>query len=278
MVKAMIIKDYVKRLVKYIIWGTPTLNVTADLKVLSIDNSLVGKKVLITGANRGLGLSIAKRCIDSGAGVVISARNEKGLKQAKEVFGDACDYVILDLSIDSNFNHFWEHKALKGVNTLVLNAGVSLHEASFLSVNQSGWDEQFNVNLKANYFLAQSFIRFRNEESLSKVIFLSSERGLIPDDTPYGLTKAAMNSLVKGLSNSFVDKGFLINAIAPGVTASDMTGYTKTGNLAREQSYGKRVFLPEEISNIAWFLISDLSNSISGEVIACDHGSYLKQK
>lgn len=68
-----------------------------------------------------------------------------------------------------------------------------------IAVTPESWDRQFSVNLKAPYFLTQAFIRRLDEQSpISKnIIFISSERGLYGDDIPYGLIKAALNSLTR---------------------------------------------------------------------------------
>ena len=63
--------------------------------------------------------------------------------------------------------------------------------------------------------------------------------------------------------------------MAPGVTASDMTGFTKEGNLYAEWQPAKRVFLPEEVAEVVNFLLSDVSDCVTGEIITCDHGRYI---
>lgn len=96
------------------------------------------------------------------------------------------------------------------------------------------------------------------------------------DDIPYGLIKAALNSLTAGLGRRLLKKGIYVNAIAPGVTASDMTGYSKNGNLYRQAACAKRVYLPEEVAEVAVFMLSDLSNCISSQVIPCNNGNHLR--
>ena len=98
------------------------------------------------------------------------------------------------------------------------------------------------------------------------------------DDIPYGLTKAAINSLTKGLSCKFAKKGIRVNAIAPGVTVSDMTGYADNNNLYRPSTIGGRVFLAEEVAEITVFILSDASKCISGEIIPCNQGNHLRHK
>lgn len=103
-----------------------------------------------------------------------------------------------------------------------------------------------------------------------------SERGLYGDDIPYGLTKVALISYTKGLAKKVVEDGIRVNAIAPGVVATEMTNYDPKGDLYREGAIGKRVLLAEEIAETVAFLLSDAANCISGEVIACNEGNHLR--
>ena len=92
------------------------------------------------------------------------------------------------------------------------------------------------------------------------------------------MTKAALNSLTKALSRRVYQDGIRVNAIAPGVTVSDMTkeyADASDGNMARDCASG-RIFLPEEVAELACFLLSDASKCISGEIIHCNAGNHLK--
>ena len=89
---------------------------------------------------------------------------------------------------------------------------------------------------------------------------------------PYGLTKTALNSLVKGLAKRLISRGIRVNAVAPGVTASDMTGISKDGNLYVDYNMTERVYLPEEVAEIACFLLSDASRCLSGQILVCNEG------
>ena len=168
--------------------------------------------------------------------------------------------------------------AVKKIDCLVCNAGISLHEGWIMNVSTDSFDKQFDTNLKGNYFLSKYFIAhlLQQEDPSGNIIYVSSERGLYCDDLPYGLTKASLNSLTRGLARKYVTKGIRVNAVAPGVTASDMTGINLKDNLYRPQTCGKRVFLPEEVAEVVAFLLCDASKCISGEVIACDQGNYLR--
>ena len=106
----------------------------------------------------------------------------------------------------------------------------------------------------------------------------SSETGETVDIRPYGFTKAAINSMVQGLACLFIKDGIRVNAVAPGITASDMTGLKADGNLFLECNAINRVYLPEEVAETACFLLSDASGCISGQVIICNNGRTINSR
>lgn len=268
------------RIAKWIFKGIPVYNIKASVYTLNPAERLKGKRIVITGGGRGLGFYIARRCKEEGASVLIVGRDEQTLKNASMVLED-CPYIIKDLQDVNHFAEFVNEAANKlggRIDCLVNNAGISLHEKSYFDVTIDTFDRQFNINLKAPYFLSQEIIKFAKMNGIEdlNILFITSERGLYGDSIPYGLTKAAINSLTKGLARRFVNEGVRVNAIAPGVTASDMTGFEKDGNLYRETSCGKRVFIPEEIAEAAIYLLSKESNCVTGEILPCNQGNHLR--
>lgn len=127
--------------------------------------------------------------------------------------------------------------------------------------------------------MSKAFLEMKLEEhSDGNLLLISSETGSLYDDIPYGIIKAAINSLTGALSRRVYKSGIRVNAIAPGVTLTDMTkGYTNTtgGNLSCNSASG-RYFLPDEIAEVACFLLSNASQCISGEIIHCNGGNHLK--
>ncbi len=271
------LKKYLKRVGRYIIRGVPNVNVEVNITPIINGATLKDKIVLITGGNKGIGYSIAKRCVEEGADVIIVGRNEEDLKDVSIELGKKCKYVVYDVSNVKTIDSFYEDviKCFGRIDCLINNAGISLHEKNILDVSVDNFERQFDTNLKGSYFLAKKVIENKQEGDDLNIIFISSERGLQCDDVPYGLTKSAINSLTRGLSRRFYKNKVRVNAIAPGVTASNMTGRKIEGNKFAENQVAQRYFLPEEIAEVAIFLLSDASKCISGEVIACDAGQYI---
>ena len=274
----MKISTYMKRMYRYLRYGIPV--VTANIVTVDCGNRMSGKKGIITGGGKGLGYSIAEKCIKEGADVIITGRNEEDLKNATVRLGKHCHYLVWDIKNIDDTEEFLNKCAdiFNGnkIEFLVNNAGVSFHESDWSTVTKEGFEEQFITNLEGPFFLTQSFIKRLLSCSVTSgsILFISSERGLMGDDIPYGLSKAAVNSLVKGLARRLLDRNIRVNGVAPGVTASNMVGIKSDDDLYRGRSVGKRVFLPEEVAELSVFLLSDISGSVSGEIIACDQGNY----
>lgn len=270
-------KNILRRILMFLLFGYPKKTI-ANISYLYPNNQLVGKKIIITGGGRGLGFAMAKKFKAEGAEVLIAGRNEKQLKKSAEDIG--CIYLSIDVQNVESLNAFIEQadNLLGGANCLVNNAGISLHENGILEVSEEQYDAQFDTNLKGAYFLTQCFIeqcqRYK-KQGIKKILFVSSETSITVDERPYGLTKAALNSLVQGLAYRFVKDGYRINAIAPGVTLSDMVGKKDANDLTAGEW---RYFLPEEVAEIASFLISDASNCLNGQILICNEGKTINAR
>lgn len=270
----------IRRALNYILFGVPNKVIKIEVSQLSATSCLKGKNIIITGGGRGLGFSMAEKFVQEGANVLITGRNVETLKNASERLG-GCAYLPFDVSDIERIPSFIEQSvSIFGgrIDVLVNNAGISLHEKEIRNVTVEGYDKQFNTNLKAPYFLSQAFLKHCEdvENHNASILFITSERGLYCDDIPYGIIKAGINSLTKGLSCRYIKKGIRVNAIAPGVTVSEMTGYSSESNLSRPKAIGERVFLAEEVAETAAFLLSDAAKCISGEVLPCNQGNHLR--
>jgi 3-oxoacyl-[acyl-carrier protein] reductase len=268
-----------KRRIRYIVTGVPEYNVKAQITYTTSDGKLAGKQIIVTGGGRGLGFAMAKRFVSEGAKVLIAGRKEETLKSASEQIG--CEWLCLDMKDLQFFDQFIAQAAEKlgGLDCLVNNAGISLHEENYAKVTPDTFDAQINTNLRGPFFLTQKFVEYVQEKKQNaNVLFISSETGETVDERPYGWTKAATNSMVKGLAYRLAGSGIRVNAVAPGVTASDMTGFSEDGNLYYSDSKAGRVYLPDEIAEVATFLLSDVSGCISGQIVTCNNGKTINAR
>ena len=170
-----------------------------------------------------------------------------------------------------------KEKGEKTVDCLVYNASLYLHEKNMEEVTEEGFDKQFSTNLKAPYFLSREFIRFTKEANIpnTNILFVSSEMGLYCSDVPYGLSKTSLNSFVVGLSRRYIRDGIRINALAPGVMSYENSVSPDEG-LFNKYSCSQRFILPEEVAEVAAFILSDASSCIAGAVIPCNLGNHYR--
>lgn len=273
-------KSSIKEVLKSLVMHFPVTKriVKAEVSVTHPSNRLEGKRIIITGGTGGIGMAMAERFVNEGAKVLITARNVKKMEEISERIG--CDYLSLDLTQVETFDDFLNKamKLLGGIDCLVNNAGVSLHE-SFQTVTPEGFDLQFSTNLRGPFFLSQRVLSSMIENQIKgQLLFISSETGETADIRPYGLTKAALNSLVQGIAYLYIKKGIRVNAIAPGVTATEMTGFKVDESLSCSYNPNGRVYLPEEMAEVATFILSDASACISGQIITCNNGKTINAR
>lgn len=276
-------KKFLRKLAKFILDSSSDKRVEVNIAQINYGKILSKRNIVITGGGSGLGFEMAKKFVSEGANVVISGRNEKKLKEATENIDNNVKYIVSDVTNINGHNTFLEEceKLLGGkIDTLVCNAGISLHENYFTNVTEESFDKQFNTNFKATYFLSKYFLEYtlKSKNKNNNLLIISSETGNQCYDTPYGLTKSALNSMIGAMSRRVYKDGIRVNGIAPGVTLSNMTkdyADNSNGNLYRKCA-SDRIFLPEEVAEVATFLVSDASKCISGEIIHCNAGNHLR--
>lgn len=270
-------KKYIKRLLKFVLTGEPTRNIKVVAGQLSYGKAMAGKNVLITGGNSGIGYYTALKCINEGAKVLIVGRDKERCSSAVQKLGANADYLICDFSNTENIPEMMQKAYQKygKIDFLVCNVGTSYYEKTIFDVTDDLWDKYVTVNLKSAYFVSQFYLSRKEDEGA--IVFTSSDWGFFGSgaDKPYPITKGAINSMTMGLSCSFYARGIRVNAVAPGETATRLTGFDPAENMASDRKCGRK-FLPEEMAEVIFFLLSDASKCISGQIIVCDGGDYLR--
>lgn len=257
--------------------------VVANVAYPQYGEVLKGKKVCITGGSSGIGLAIAKKYAQCGAEVVITGRNEGKLKAAVGEIGSNATYVLWDVSdihacqekIDE-----MQQKLGSGIDVLINNAGIAPSKF-WGNVDESEWDNIYNINLKGMFFLTQQLVKEWKKQPIQgyrKIINISSQGGFVGATYPYRMVKWDIRGLTEGLGQSLIGENIIVNAIAPGVVKTSMQKFSleQGDNLFTNQNPIQRVCLPEEIAELALFLASDASNYIIGQTIVCDGGYTLK--
>ena len=259
-----------------------------NVSYLSPDKQLDSKTILITGGGSGIGKSIAKASLRHGAKVIISGRSEQKLRDmiddCKQDGLFNIKYIVSDISDISEIpNYVNVASNLFGceVDILVNNAGVQPNEF-FPSVSENEWDKVYAINSKGTFFISQEFckhwMRMGDTKSYRKIINISSQGGFVGATYPYRMSKWDIVGLTQGLSKTMASHNVIVNGIAPGVVRTEMQQrYMKQkDNVYCNQTPMQRFAFPEEIAELAIFLMSDRSNFITGQTIICDGGFTLK--
>lgn len=234
---------------------------------------LEGKEAIVTGGNSGIGLAIAEKMVECGANVTIIGRDpEKTKKVAEEIH---CQYLLLDLT-DTNglIKIVSEYIENKKIDILVNSAGI-LDKEKWLEKTPDNFDRVINTNLKAAYFMSQTVAKHMLKHKIEgHILNVSSSSSMRPSWGPYQLSKRALNGMTLGFAQKLAPHGITVNALAPGVTMTPMaSNFIKdTENLAYYNPL-RRAETPEEIANLAVFLVSNLGTSIVGDTIMITGGS-----
>lgn len=235
------------------------------------DSLLSGKVALIVGGSGGIGYAIAKSFVASGCKVVLAGTNEAKLKKLSSELSD-CSYLTINLTDITSF----EEKVSAAVNLfgsidiLVCSSGVHVtrNGFDFGSVLETEYDKIMNINLKGTYFISQTVANYMKKNHVKgHILLISSNRGIEPAWSPYSLSKLALNGFTAGMAKKLIPHGIVVNAIAPGPTATTMQEPGIAGSIYTEQTPIERYTMPEEVAEYAKMMVSSLGDTIVGDTI-----------
>lgn len=236
------------------------------------NNLLAGKTALVTGGNSGIGYAIAKKFVESGAEVIILARNPEKTKAVAEELH--CDYLITDVTDTERLvSVVGQYIKDRRIDILVNSAGI-LDKEPMLAKTSQGYDAVMNTNLKAAYFMCQTIANHMQDKGIKgHILNISSSSSKRPGWGPYQLSKHALNAMTEGFAMRLAPNGITVNGIAPGITATPMQDGNLVGGSLTYNNPMRRAQAPEEIANLAVFMVSDLGNSIIGDTVLMTGGS-----
>ena len=274
----MQLKRYLKRGFHYILTGEPIKNIQASIVTLAPNELLKSRVALITGGTSGIGFSIAKAFLASGATVIITGRSDERIKEAcTKLRSDKVYGIVLDNTKVETFETVLLNiiKLIQGkhIDILVNNAGVLGGQISTASIDE--YDKVMDTNLRGVFFLCQLFGRYMKENKIKgNILNIASSSSLRPAVSAYTLSKWGIRGLTLGLARALAPYGITVNGIAPGQTATPMLLKDDSKGLATNTMLG-RYALPEEIANMAVFLTSEMGRSIVGDIVYMTGGSAL---
>lgn len=237
---------------------------------------LENKIAIVTGGTRGIGLAIVKAFLAEGATVVLcGSRQETVDKALAQLPGEKVEGICPDLtSYESVKAAFDAVEAKYGrIDVLVNNAGVSAREP-FTSYTQDMFEKTMDLNLTAVFNCSRAVVDGMKARHSGVILNTSSmvSKYAQPSGIAYPTSKFAVNGFTLALARELGPDGIRVNAVAPGITKTDMVAALPEQMIAPliAQIPLRRIGEPEDIANAFVFLASDKASYISGQVLGVD--------
>lgn len=242
---------------------------------------LSGKKVLITGAGRGIGKAIAHLFAIHGAEIFLNGRDETVIAKLKDelvaTYSATVHLVVFDVadaeSVKQGFRTLFA--VTKSLDVLVNNAGI-LDDALIGMVSQAQIQQTFSANTFSVLYCSQYAARMMQRNKQGSIINMTSIIGRVGNagQAVYGGSKAAVIGITQSLAKELAAQNIRVNAIAPGFIDTDMAHSLSDDKFQQrlDSIAMGRIGSPEEVAKVALFLASDLSSYVTGQVIGVDGG------
>ena len=246
--------------------------------------SLRGKVALVTGGSRGIGRAIVMGLAAAGADVAFTYR--QNVEQAQKVVERLKGLDRRGLAFQADVADFSSAQrvveqviaAWGRLDILVNNAGIHQNETIW-NMDEAQWDRVLDVNLKGTFNYTRAVAPIFRQQRAGKIVNIASIHGLRGRQAGpnYSAAKAGVIGLTKSVARDLGPYGVNVNAVAPGITETDMvralSDETKAGFVA--VIVLGRMGQPEDVAHLVTFLCSDRARHITGEVIKVDGGQYI---
>lgn len=243
---------------------------------------LKGKTAVVTGCNRGIGRAILERMAVNGADLFAVVRREDpafsehcaGLAEAN---GVDIQIVYADFENEDEVSAAAKSilKTKRRIDILVNNIGIAFPQRMLAMTSMNVVKDSFQVNVFSGLLFTQLISKSMMRSKQGSIIFLSSSAAFDGGaNIEYSAGKAAILGAVRRLAIELGAFGIRVNAIAPGLTDTDMGGLTseEVKTVAVNRNVMKRLGQPEEIADVAIFMASDMSRFVTGQVLRVDGG------
>ena len=248
-------------------------------------NQGVSRVAVITGGSRGIGRSVALKFAEEKADIVLvhydpdesAAQETLELLKAKNVRAES--YKV-DVSSFADVEQLFAQIIDKygRVDVLVNNAGIT-RDTLLMRMEEKDWDAVINVNLKSVFNCTHAIIRPMIKQRSGWIVNISSVVGQIGNigQANYSASKAGIMGFTKTIAREVAARGIRVNAVAPGFIETDMTASLpeKVRENFLEQIPLGRMGKPEEVAEVVYWLCSETSSYLTGQVIHVNGGLYM---
>ncbi|MBS1102869.1 SDR family NAD(P)-dependent oxidoreductase [Gluconobacter sp. Dm-62] len=244
--------------------------------------SLSGTRALVTGASRGIGLTLAKGLALYGAEIVLNGRHAESLDAVQRDFNSAgfkASTAVFDVTDqDAVIDGVAAIERDRGpIDILINNAGIQ-RRAPLEEFTRKDWDDLISTNLNAVFFVGQAVARHMIPRGRGKIVNICSVQSDLarPGIAPYTATKGAVKNLTKGMATDWARYGLQINGLAPGYFATEMNQKLVSDEAFTEwlckRTPAGRWGQVEELVGAAVFLSSSASSFVNGQMLTVDGG------
>ena len=237
---------------------------------------LKDKVALITGGSGGIGFAIAKEFLESGCKVIIAGTNEKKLSSKLEELGGGSSVILNLSSIKEIEESVSKAISIYGhIDILVNSAGIHSTKVfeNFMEVEEKDYDSIMDINLKGTYFVTQKVAKHMVANKIhGHILNISSSTALEPAWSPYRLSKWGIKGMTLGFAQQLQPYGIIVNAIAPGSTATKLLGFKEGDSIYSADNGNHRLTLPSEIAEYAKIMVSGLGDMIVGDTLYISGG------
>ena len=239
------------------------------------------KTVLVTGGSRGIGKEIALKFAKQGYDVIINYVSDKTdteeLKKELEANGGKALIIKADVTNPEQIENLVKKaiETFEKIDVLVNNAGIT-KDNLLMRMSEEEFDKVIEVNLKGTFLMTRAVTKYMMKKRQGSIINLSSVVGVTGNagQCNYAASKAGIIGLTKSVAKELASRNIRANAIAPGFIATDMTDVLsdEIKETIQNQIPLKRMGNAKEVAELAYFLGSEQSSYITGQVIHVDGG------
>lgn len=240
---------------------------------------LKDKVAIVTGGTRGIGLEIVRTFLKNGAKVaLLGSREETVNKALAELRSEKSSYEVIGfyptLHVEAEVKDVFEKvkNTFGKVDIVVNNAGIS-SSTPLVNYTDEEYEKISNLNIKSVFVVSKVAVPYL-EETKGVIVNTSSMVSIYgqPSGVMYPASKFAVNGITKSLARELAPKGIRVNAVAPGITETDMVASLPREviePLIKTIPLG-RIGTPQDVANVILFLASDLASYVTGEILSVD--------